>query len=275
MNINESYHQHLAALMGSEKLAAPRGLPTREQLGRTFTWNMAQPLITDRVRNLNYRFAFGEPAWILSGENGLPGIRRYMKNYSQFSDDGITLSGAYGPPFRDQLPYIIKTLRGDLFSRQAVMTLWRPKPGPSKDIPCTVSVQFILRDGLIHTLVHMRSSDAWLGLPYDVVAFTMMSYAVASLYSETFDMAPGLGTGTIFIGSAHVYENHWDIAQDMLAQAELPVPACTLNPRAFCLRIPYENRLEQLIYELRELAENAREMPDIDRLQGWVTRRLG
>jgi thymidylate synthase len=41
---------------------------------------------------------------------------------------------------KQQLDYVVEALVKDNDSRQAVLTIWRPSPAPSKDIPCTVSI---------------------------------------------------------------------------------------------------------------------------------------
>jgi thymidylate synthase len=112
-----------------------------------------------------------------------------------FSDDGRRFFGAYGPPFVEQLSYVVQALAADPASRQAVMTLWRPQPRHTKDTPCTVALQWVLRrsaaypevDGVgpvdtplrLHCVATMRSSDAWTGWPYDVHTFSVLSAVIA------------------------------------------------------------------------------------------------
>jgi thymidylate synthase len=110
---------------------------------------------------------------------------------------------------RDQLHFVIDALNADKDTRQAVMTIWRPNPRPSKDIPCTVSVQFLIRDGLLHVVDTMRSSDLWLGWPYDIFNFSMLArYVICHLKQK-----PELGVIVLQAGSAHLYEQNWLPAQ--------------------------------------------------------------
>lgn len=271
------YAAHLERILTSNMETSPRGMPTKEVIGSVYRWDLATPLILDETRQLNYRFALGEPAWILSGDNSLSGAMRYLKQWEQFSDDGMTLNGAYGPPFRDQLGYVVDALTRDPFSRQAVMTIWRPRPATSKDIPCTVALQFLLRDGNLDLAVTMRSSDAWRGLPYDLMTFSMMAYTVAALLGDDDgDGTPRLGTGHLFIGSAHLYEPHYDEALRLVMSNKPQDAKHYLDPRRLTARTSRVNRIDSVISELRMLAEEARvKNTDLDHLQTWINRRLG
>lgn len=171
-----------------------------------------------------------EAAWILSGDNRVDTIAPFSRMISKFSDDGLTFSGAYGPPIIDQLPYIINSILVDQFTRQAVLTIWRQKPGVSKDIPCTISAQWVLRKNeqgagrLLHCFVNMRSSDVWLGVPYDWFNFTMISgFILLGLkwrsQSGLFDDAM-LGNLYFTAGSQHLYEQHWEQGKNCVFKGE-------------------------------------------------------
>jgi thymidylate synthase len=100
-------------------------------------------------------------------------------------------------------------------SRQAVVQIWTPTPSPSKDIPCTLSWQLLSRDGVLHAIVTMRSSDIWLGLPYDWINFSMLTNGVAGELSLT----PG---ELVFnLGSSHLYDRDREKAKAVLDAPEL------------------------------------------------------
>ena len=202
MNPNLVWQIHLNSLLKAGKLADPRGLRSYEILNKAVTFDTTQPVIENSERRLNYKFMAAEALWILSGSNLLAPIYKVCRPYAKFSDDGIHMNGAYGPKIVDQLEYVTRTLEKDQFSRQAVINLWRERPMPSKDIPCTLSMQFLIRKGFLHNIVTMRSSDAWLGLPYDLFTFSMITQTVAALL----DMAITPGDLHINMGSAHFYE---------------------------------------------------------------------
>jgi thymidylate synthase len=194
-------------LITNGKKVSPRGQPTREILGRSTTVNIDDSVLTIPGRKLGYKFMCAEAAWILSGDNRLSTIEPYSRDIHKFSDNGVHFAGAYGPQFIDQVSYVVDCLLKDEDTRQAVMTIWRPNPRPSKDTPCTVYVQFIIRDGELHVFDYMRSSDAWLGFPYDIFNFSMAAYYVLiMLKMKGIHLKPG--KITLIATSQHIYDRN-------------------------------------------------------------------
>ena len=209
--INELLQGSLAALANSyDYISKPRGREIREKLGIQYKYDITAPVITLAARNMNYGFMFAEAAWILSGRNDLEYITKFMKSYSNYSDDGITLNGAYGPKVVDQLSWCREQIENDNDTRQAFLNIWRERPAKSKDIPCTTSIQFLLRDHVLHTIVNMRSQDVVLGFSYDVFVFSMIAQAMRLMLLETQTKDVALGTCTVNVGSYHMYEQDYD-----------------------------------------------------------------
>lgn len=190
-----------AGLLG--RVVAPRGRKTWELPMHTIRVDTRKPVLRVPERKINYRFMAAEAHWILSGDDRVETIRPYNSQIEKFSDDGQRFFGAYGPKIVDQLPYVIDKLLEDNDSRQAGLTIWREKPGPSKDIPCTVAIFFNIRDGRVNTNVFMRSSDIWLGIPYDVFNFSMLTHLVCCRLSKLM-----VTPGTLYLtaASSHLYE---------------------------------------------------------------------
>lgn len=201
----------------------PRDKKTLEFLANQTVWSMAQPLILLKERKMSYKFAFAEALWMLRGDNRLEAVAPFAPYLRNFSDDGLTLAGAYGPPFVDQAPYVVSCLVKDPCSRQAVISLWRPRPGPSKDVPCTLSLQWIIRQNQLHCVATMRSSDAWLGVPYDVSTFSILSASVLIRLRLANSELTSVSLGKLFLtaGSQHLYAIDHKPAADCVASKEL------------------------------------------------------
>jgi thymidylate synthase len=211
-------------LVRDGKPVSPRGKETKEIVGVQLRFDGRQNVIVNPVRDLNYRFMVAEWLWISCGRNDVGSIARYNKQIAQFSDDGIRFAGAYGPRIREQMPYVKKNLLSDATSRQAVIEIWRPSPGPSKDIPCTLTLQFLLREDRLNVVATMRSSDVWLGVPYDAFNFSQIGNALAG--------ALGVEVGEVVmnLGSSHVYAPNYDGAHDaILADKQETVQSPGLN----------------------------------------------
>lgn len=230
----------------------PRGMEVREILNGSYTVPM--PAYIDlTARKVNLSFMFAEAAWIISGSNRLDQVTAYMKGYKNFSDDGVFLKGAYGPKVVEQLPYILETLLADQDSRQAVMTIWRERPSRSKDVPCTVAMQFFIRKGKLYSIVTMRSNDVVLGFTYDVFTFSMVAKAIQLLLKEK-GVDLELGMLTVNAGSLHLYSNHykqveleWSLTEERDGSIELWVD-----------EISEVQTYAELIEKLKELAYDSR-----------------
>lgn len=213
---NKQWINLLANLLDAP-VVAPRGKSTRELLGWKTLVPMDNPVITIRERRLGYRFMAAEAAWILSGDTRVSTIAPYSQAIGKFSDDGYQFFGAYGPKIKMQLPYIVQSLIKDEYSRQTVLTIWRESPMASKDIPCTVSLQWMIRDGFLECFANMRSSDAWLGVPYDWFNFSMVS-AYLLLILRRYPVFHNLALGNLhfYAASQHLYEPEWEAANSIV-----------------------------------------------------------
>ncbi len=204
--------------------SSPRGMEVYELLALTSKISMKDPVILNNTRKLGYKFMAAEAAWILSGDDRVETIAPYSKEITKFSDDGVHFFGAYGPKVKSQIDYVVATLLNDISSRQAVINIWRENPGPTKDMPCTLSLQFIVRMGRLHCVASMRSSDLWLGHPYDIVNFSAISFAVLlhlkALFKDEFTGTLDLGNLFLTAGSKHLYERNVEAASMVLDEFE-------------------------------------------------------
>lgn len=154
--------------------------------------------------------AIGEFLWYMSKSNSLDFIEYYISDYKKYSDDGETIYGAYGPRLfnmngkYNQVENVINLLREKQTTRKAVIQLFDAQDleNPHNDIPCTCTLQFVIRNNKLNLLVTMRSNDAFLGLPHDIFSFTMLQEIVAS------DLKVDLGTYRHAVGSLHLYKNN-------------------------------------------------------------------
>jgi thymidylate synthase len=164
-------------------------------------------IIQSSIRKMPMRYAVGELMWYFSGNRDLSAIQNYTSAWDRMSDDGKTVNSNYGWCIYhkygfDQWEYVKEMLTKDPNSRQAVLHIKTADNKPSKDVNCTVCLQFLLRDGKLNATVYMRSNDIWMGFPYDVFSFTAMQCRMAM------ELGVGIGTYTHIAGSLHLYERN-------------------------------------------------------------------
>ena len=212
VSMNGAWRHKLMDVYNDGETVNVRGTTSLELLHSSLRVNMRKPVLSIRQRNLGYRFMLAEAWWILSGRNDVATIEPYSPIIKNFSDDGIWFQGAYGPKLVDQLSYIVSTLAEDNYSRQAVATIWNRNPRASKDHSCTVSIQWMIRDGKLHCFDTMRSSDIWLGVPYDVFNFSMYSLYIALALREK-GVKVELGDLYLCAASQHLYDRNYEAAR--------------------------------------------------------------
>lgn len=173
--------------------------------------------------------SLGELLWYLAGSNELDFIYYYIKKYADESEDGLTIKGSYGERlFRSRQIYrILSLLKSKSTSRRAVLQIFRKDDlRNSKEVPCTISLQFLLRSKKLDLIASMRSNDALIGLPHDVFAFTMIQEIAAR------HLKVEVGTYTHFVGSLHLYTSDISRAKEYISdglQRVTPMPAMPIG----------------------------------------------
>ena len=163
--------------------------------------------------------ALGEWLWYLSGSDTLEFIEPYVPRYADDAVGGI-LEGAYGPRLMrmrdgiDQFSSIELLLKERPGSRRAVIQLFNAEDIAKrhKEIPCTTTMQFHMRDGQLHLSVTMRSNDAYFGLTHDVFCFTLIQDMMARR------LGADIGEYMQYIGSMHVYTHKLDDVRAYVAE---------------------------------------------------------
>lgn len=234
-------------------VTSPRGQNTTELLGYQSVIDMRYPVVTiaKRADMKFFAFMFAEALWILNGDNRVSTITPYSKMISRFSDDGRYFKGAYGVKIVDQLTYVVDCLVNDPDTRQAYINIWRENPRDTKDVPCTLGTQFVIRKGELHCFDNMRSSDAWLGWPFDVFNFSMLSALVILLIKERVartdtatlshvqhqknEMLRDLRLGDLRLtaGSQHIYERNFGPIKEAYDDQTPAFNYDPLNPHDF------------------------------------------
>lgn len=129
-------------------------------------------------RQISEDYAKAELKWYWSGDNRVETISKHAKMWARLSDDGVTNNSAYGYIlFKkygfNQLEQIVDLLKIDENTRRAVLNISDPTIDriSTKDMQCTIAIQFLLRKGGLEETVYMRSNDVYFGFPYDYLFF--------------------------------------------------------------------------------------------------------
>ncbi|TMR99495.1 thymidylate synthase [Nonomuraea basaltis] len=216
---NELFTRASKTILNEGRPVAPRGMATTELMGTYLKLtDPAARMVALPARTLNPAFAAAETVWILSGSDD-NWICDFNSRLGALTDHG-TLQGAYGPRLRrwhsqDQLDYIRLQLMNDCQSRRAVIQIFDPCRDTAgyKDVPCTLGYRFYVRENRLEMHTSMRSQDAWLGLPYDLITATVLQELMAGW------LGVDVGDYHHHVDSLHLYAQHQDAARDLADDA--------------------------------------------------------
>ena len=234
-----------------------------------------QRWVVSREPAVNPAFAIAEAVWMLTGRNDARFLNYFNRALPKFAGHGSCYHGAYGFRLRrhfgdpqngrlDQLERVYHALRNVPDSRQAIMQIWDCRVDlpdldgspADEDIPCNVLAMLKVRDGALHWTQVMRSNDLFLGLPYNIVQFTMLQEVLAGW------LGVRVGPYNVVIDSLHVYVDRWTTVAASAPQRSVD------NPDAICLD---RDESEAAFGELTRLAEAiADESTSGRELKGWV-----
>lgn len=121
------------------------------------------------MRDANPYFHLMESFWMLAGKNEVDWISKYNGRMSSYSDDGVTINGAYGYRWKnwfgkDQLEIAVHRLLHYENDRRTVVSMWDPikdfsKENTGKDHPCNTQIMFWVRNNTLNMTVCNRSND--------------------------------------------------------------------------------------------------------------------
>lgn len=158
----------------------------------------------------------------------------------------------------NQLQLAVWLLKKKPDTRQCIVVHWTPGDlahafaGDKKDLPCTIFMQFLLRDNKLNMIVTMRSNDLWLGVPYDIWCFTCLQQLVAEALNVE------LGWYQHQAGSMHLYERNLEKAELVTKGGEYKIECLEFDP--------HKVKIREAIYEALQAEKFMR-----TRQQGYIT----
>jgi thymidylate synthase len=182
-DLRNGYVELVELVRNEGRITSPRGMETAELLDVILELKDPRDSLPVGVgRGLHLPIALAEAAQVVGATSNPRLLVRVAPGFQQFREPDGTFYGSYGRRIGTQLFHVVHKLEEDPDTRQAVITLWNPKLDNELghlDYPCTVMLQFLVRDGKLILHVTMRSNDVWLGVAYDVFMFTQLQLSVA------------------------------------------------------------------------------------------------
>lgn len=226
------------------------GLTLRVDVGECF------PILT--LRKIPLKLFIAEQVWFLMGENNPTWLRQFTKIWDDFLEEDGTVKAAYGYRWRhhfgrDQIDRLIEHLTENPASRHGVVVTWDPADDglgvdTKKNLPCPYTFTVNIAGGRLHLHNIIRSNDMMLGCPHDAAGFALLQ----CLLAERLGVQPGIYTHSI--SNAHIYDNHFDAAQEIIARShEHPPVKCTVPSGSYARAVSGDAELvEELFTQLKD-----------------------
>lgn len=245
-NLRQGYVHVVRTVLEQGTLVRPRGALTVEvEAAQIVVEDPLDVLPTGVGRRVAVRFALVE-ALQLIGQCTRPELTQAINpNVAQFMDGG-EFYGAYGP--RVNWVSAVERLREDPDSRQAVGLIWRPEDAfaETRDLPCTVALQWLIRDGRLDAFTYMRSNDVWWGLAYDAFQFTQLQVTLANVLG----VKPGIYVHNAT--SLHLYERDWENARALIVNTDYGHGRMDGYPHGF----PSDGNVDDVLRVSRQVLAN-------------------
>lgn len=219
------------------------GTGTTSVFGRQIRHNLANgfPLLT--TKKLHFKSIANELIWFLSGNTNIAWLNEHGVS---IWDEWATPEGELGPvygkqwtawPTKDggtinQIDYVVNTLKTNPNSRRILFHGWNPEylPDESKSPvqnaenglmalpPCHLLYQFYVANGKLSSQLYIRSSDSFLGLPYNIASLALLTHMLA----QQCDLIPH--EIVVSIGDLHAYANHMEQIELQLTRSPKKLP---------------------------------------------------
>lgn len=214
-NVDFGYLDVISTILSSGNRITRRGMEVMESRGVLILDNPRDRVVQNPARKLSPRFLAGEFFWIFLGDESVQTIRKFNSKMSEYSDDGLTLYGAYGPRIKNQLQDVKKKFLDDVYTRQAIVVISRPSDllAKTKDFPCNSVLHFnVDTDNKLSLTTFVRSQDLLLGFPYDIFHWT--------LFQESLAVELNLGIGKYFhvMSNCHIYTKDLEKMENISSQ---------------------------------------------------------
>lgn len=211
------------------------GTGTLSVFGWQMRFDLAQgfPLLT--TKKLHTRSIIHELLWFLRGDTNVGYLRdNGVTIWDEWADDEGNLGPVYGAQWRswptpdggsiDQISRVVDDIRRSPDSRRLIVSAWNVGALPDMALPpCHALFQFYVADGRLSCQLYQRSADIFLGVPFNVASYALLTHMVA----QQTGLKPGefIWTG----GDCHLYLNHLEQARLQLTRTPRPLPALRLT----------------------------------------------
>jgi thymidylate synthase len=191
------------------------------------------PMVT--TKKVHWKSVVHELLWFIQGATNVKYLQENgVRIWNEWADENGELGPVYGKQWRswenvdgqmiDQLQTVIDSIKTDPYSRRLIVNAWNVGELDKMALPpCHMMFQFFVADGKLSCQLYQRSCDVFLGLPFNIASYALLTHMVA----QQCDLEVGefVWTG----GDVHLYDNHSEQTAEQLSRKPYPLPTLKIN----------------------------------------------
>lgn len=216
------------------------GIGSVSTFGYQMRFNLRTGFPAVTTKKLHFKSVVHELLWFLKGSTN---IKYLNDNGVHIWDNWADKNGELGPIYGkqwvnwhnekeeewfttgiNQLKNVIEGIKKDPGSRRHIVSSWNVSDLDDMALPpCHVMFQFYVRDGELSCQLYQRSADVFLGVPFNIASYSLLTHMVA----QQCDLSVGdfIWTG----GDCHLYVNHWDQIHQQIDRAPFEKPLLVIK----------------------------------------------
>jgi thymidylate synthase len=218
------------------------GTGTLSVFGYQMRFDLSQGFPVVTTKKLHMKSIIYELLWFLKGSTNVRWLQeRGVTIWDEWADADGELGPVYGSQWRnwdgiDQIARVIESLKTNPDSRRHIVSAWNvAEVDQMKLPPCHALFQFYVADGKLSCQLYQRSADVFLGVPFNIASYALLTMMVAQVCGLT--AAEFVHT----LGDAHLYLNHLEQAKLQLEREPRKLPTMRITPRTSIDEFVYED----------------------------------
>jgi thymidylate synthase len=187
------------------------------------------------TKKLHLRSIVHELLWFLKGDTNIGYLNEHkVRIWDEWADESGDLGRVYGAQWCDwrapdgrginQIDEVIAQIKTNPDSRRLIVSAWNVGELDQMALaPCHAFFQFYVRDGELSCQLYQRSADLFLGVPFNIASYALLTMMVAQV--------TGLRAGEFVhtFGDLHLYSNHLEQTQEQLSREPRSLPKMKMN----------------------------------------------
>ena len=192
------------------------------------------PLLT--TKKIHLKSVIYELLWFLRGDTNVKYLQEHgVTIWDEWAEENGSLGPVYGKQWRswadtsgrtiDQMSNVVERIKKNPDDRRLVVSSWNVGEIEKMALPpCHCLFQFYVRQGELSCQLYQRSADAFLGVPFNIASYALLTRMVAEV--------TGLRAKEFVhtFGDVHLYLNHLEQVRLQLGRAPKPLPTLVIHP---------------------------------------------